>query len=90
MDSGLLQREPELLQCARSLRCESFLRPPLVSLYLVNALNSLLMRLRKIWSITAKYAANANTAIITTTVVARTCFQDGHVTRRISVCSSSK
>ena len=36
-----------------------------------------------------KYAANAKTVMITTTVVARTCFRLGHVTRRISSFRSS-
>src|SRR5579883_3648982 len=40
-------------------------------------------------STTKKYAANRNTAAITTPVVARTDFQLGHVTRFISVRRSS-
>jgi len=41
-------------------------------------------------STTKKYAANAKTETITTTVVAFTCFSFGQVTRRISCFSSSK
>ena len=40
-------------------------------------------------STTKKYAANRKTAAITTAVVARTCFQAGQVTRRISALTSS-
>jgi hypothetical protein len=58
--------------------------------YLESALKSFWMALLTISSTTAKYAAKAKTAMITTTVVARTCFQLGQVTRRISICSSSK
>ena len=42
----------------------------------------------KMLSTTAKYAAKANTVATTTKVVARTCFRDGQVTHRISICSS--
>ena len=62
----------------------------LIFLYRENVLMSLVIALFTMSSTTKKYAANANTAAMTTAVVARTCFQDGHVTRRISICSSSK
>src|SRR5215210_4781096 len=59
-------------------------------LYLEKVSNNLLINRATSESTRAKYAAKPNTATMTTVVVARTCFQVGHVTRRISCCSSSK
>src|SRR4051794_1101093 len=59
-------------------------------LYLENTSKSFVISRPTAASTMAKYAAKAKTAMITTVVVARTCFQVGQVTRRISCCSSSK
>src|SRR5579862_4382398 len=60
-----------------------------LDLYLVSLSKIVVTALPTIASTTKKYAPKANTAAITTPVVARTVFHGGHVTRFISSCSSS-